>query len=84
MKVIAVEETPNPNARKFVVDTPTEHELSFFNADAAKGYTLAENLFAIDGVRSLLFLRDFITVNKSSEAKWADILKGVKKVLSNS
>jgi hypothetical protein len=84
MKVIAVEETPNPNARKFIVDTPTEQELSFFNADAARGYVLAEKLFVIDGVRSLLFLRDFITVNKSSEAKWADILKGVRKILSES
>jgi hypothetical protein len=84
MKVLSVEETPNPNARKFIVDEPAQQAMSFFNADAAKGYALAEKLFAITGVSSLLFLRDFITVNKSSEAKWADILKEVRKVLSES
>ena len=82
MQVIRVEETPNPNAKKFVVDRVTEQTMSFFNADAAKGYEIAEKLFAIDGVSSLLFLADFITVNKSSAAKWADIQKGVRQVLS--
>ena len=42
MKVLSVEETPNPNARKFIVDEPAKQEMSFFNADAAKGYDLAE------------------------------------------
>ncbi len=81
MKVLSVEETPNPNARKIIVDEPAQQPMSFFNADAARGYALAERLFAVQGVSSLLFLRDFITVNKSPEAKWADILKEARKVI---
>ena len=84
MKVLSIEETPNPNARKFIVDEPAEQTMSFFNADSAKGYALAERLFTISGVSSLLFLRDFITVNKIPEAKWADILKEVRQVLGES
>lgn len=82
MKIIRVEETPNPNARKFVLDgSITEQPLSFFNAGAAKGYKLAEQLFGIAGVSSLLFLGDFVTVNKSPKTKWADITSSVRQVL---
>ena len=81
MNILAIQETPNPNARKFIVDQPTEQPMSFFNADSAKGYDLPEKLFAIRGVISLLFLNDFITINKSSDTKWSDILKDVRKVL---
>jgi hypothetical protein len=81
MKILTIEETPNPNARKFIVDEPAKQELSFFNAESAKGYELAEKLFAISGVTTLLFLNNFITVNKSSAAKWADVIKAVRVVL---
>lgn len=81
MKIIRIEETPNPNAKKIVVDTPFTKELSFFNAESAKGCELAERLFAVAGVSSLLFLGEFITVNKSSNSKWPEVLKEVRKVL---
>lgn len=78
-----VQSTPNPNAAKFVLDRPVvEQPMSFFNAGAAKGHQLAEALFAIPGVSSLLLLGDFITVNKAPDAKWNDITPRVKSVLS--
>jgi hypothetical protein len=38
-------------------------------------------LFAIPGVSGLLLLDDFITINKSSNAHWADITSRVRQVL---
>lgn len=81
-KVLEVQPTPNPNAMKFVLDRPiVDQPLSLFNAGAAAGNPLAEKLFAISGVSSLLFLGDFITVNKAPDSKWSDISAKVKSLL---
>jgi nicotinamide mononucleotide (NMN) deamidase PncC len=84
-RVLEVQSTPNPNAHKFVLDQPiTDRPLSYFTAESAVGNAIAERLFAIPGVSSLLLLGDFVTINKSSAAKWADINGKVKKVLLTS
>ena len=64
-RVIEVQATPNPNALKFVLDRSiSEQPTSFFNAEAARNHPLAQRLFAVQGVTSLLLLGDFITINK--------------------
>ena len=82
-KVLEVQETPNPNAMKFVLDGPiSDSSVSFFNPSSAAGYPLAVELFAIPGVTSLLFLGDFLTVNKTPAAKWKPITAAVTKAIS--
>jgi hypothetical protein len=77
--------TPNPNALKLVLDRPiAEAPLSFLSPDAGAGHPLAEQLFAIPGVVSLLFLNDFLTINKSQTAKWADIRTKAERILKSS
>src|SRR5918993_4310140 len=62
-RVSEIQPTPNPNAAKFILDHPvSEQPISFFRAAEAEGYPLAQQLFAIPGVSSLLLLGDFITV----------------------
>ena len=81
--VVEVQPTPNPNAAKFVLDgSVSQQPMSFFNAAAAEGVPLAEALFAIEGVSSLLLLGDFITINKSPSARWADITPRARAVLA--
>ena len=83
-RVTEIQPTPNPNARKFVLDRPVSQQpISFFNAEAATGYPLAAKLFAIPGVSSLLLLGDFITINKSPSAHWDDISKQARAVLAS-
>jgi hypothetical protein len=83
-RVISVEPTPNPNAMKFVLDRDcSAGTISFLNQDQAAGHPLAERLFAIRGVTSLLFLGDFITVNKSPNAGWHSIKPAVEQVLAS-
>jgi len=75
--------TPNPNAAKFMLDKAiVEQPTSFFDAASARGYPLAEKLFAIPGVQSVLMLGDFITINKRSEADWGDIIERTRQVLT--
>lgn len=81
-KVVEIQPTPNPNAAKLLLDRPvTEQPISFFHASAAKDYPLASQLFAIEGVTSLLLLGDFITINKSPNADWDDITQQARAVL---
>ena len=82
-RVAEVQPTPNPNALKFILDREvSDQTISFFNAAAAQDHPTAARLFAIPGVSSLLLLGDFITINKSPEAAWADITPKAKAVLS--
>ena len=82
-RVLDTQPTPNPNALKFILDGPISNSpISFFSPDSAKGYPLAQTLFAVPGVTSLLFLGDFLTVNKSPAAKWKPITTAVIKALS--
>ena len=81
-RVVEIQETPNPNARKFVLDRPiSEQPTSFFNSDAAKGHPLASRLFQVPGVATVLLLGDFVTINKRPDATWAEIAEKVKKTL---
>jgi NFU1 iron-sulfur cluster scaffold homolog, mitochondrial len=85
IRVTQVQATPNPNARKFLLDRPvSEQPLSFFNAPAAAGHALAEELFQIPGVSSLLLLGDFITVNKQADTPWDRVEREVRRVLLKS
>jgi len=84
-RVIEIQPTPNPNARKFVLDgSVSQQPVSFFNAEAAANHALAARLFRIAGVTSLLLLGDFITINKSPDAAWADMIPQAKAVLAES
>jgi len=83
-KVSEIQPTPNSNAVKFILDREVVAQpTSFFNKDQAVAHPLALKLFAIPGVSSLLFLGDFITVNKTPDVPWKDITKAVETVLSN-
>jgi len=82
-RVREVQTTPNPNALKFMLDRViSDHPTSFFNAQAAVDHPLALRLFDIPGVSSLLFLGDFVTINKSPTARWTDIKSSVEKTLA--
>jgi hypothetical protein len=84
-RVEEIQSTPNPNAVKITLDRlVSEQPISFFGAEAAADHPLAKKLFTIPGVSSLLLLDDFITINKSPEARWADITRRVRQVLAES
>ena len=85
MRVSEIQPTPNPNAAKFILDRQISPQpTSFFNSAAAQNHPLAKKLFAIDGVASLLFLGDFITVNKRPDTSWDHLIPGIRKVLETS
>ena len=71
-KVISIEPTPNPHAKKFVLDTPvcTGSTRSFEKTHDETTDPLARALFTIDHVMSIFYMQEFVTVNKASEVSW--------------
>lgn len=83
MKIIEVQITPNPNARKFVLsERICEDALSYFGPPGADGHPLAQALFRIKGVTGVLILGDFVTVNRSPDRPWPDLVADVKKAVA--
>lgn len=72
---IQTENTPNPESLKFlpgkpVLESGTAEFRSFRDAQASP---LAKRLFQIDGVKSVFFAQDFITITKDASIAWSVI-----------
>ncbi|MCC6910252.1 MAG: NifU N-terminal domain-containing protein [Phycisphaerales bacterium] len=82
-KVVDIETTPNPNALKFNLDQQiSTGTLSFLSAASTAEHPLAATLMRIDGVVTLMFRGDFVTVNKRADADWGPIKAKVRKALA--
>ncbi len=83
---IDIEGTPNPNSAKFVMNrTVVDETRSYFNigmvSEEDKVAGVAKQLFAISGVRTLMFLNDFVTVSKEANADWDMIAEKTQEIL---
>lgn len=75
-KIDNIEETPNPNAVKFVLKEPvsTGAARSFRNAAEAANDPLAKSLFDVGHVASVFYMGNMITVEKEEDEDWDDLL----------
>ena len=75
-KIDNIEETPNPNAVKFILKEPVTAGVtrSFHSAAEAAADPLAAPLFAVGEVSSVFYMDKMVTVEKTEEADWDDLL----------
>lgn len=75
-KISDIEETPNPNAVKFILREPVSNGTarSYGSADEAQDDPLAKSLFDVDHVVSVFYMDRMITVEKDDESDWDDLL----------
>ena len=75
-KIVDIQETPNPNAVKFILREPVSYGTShsFKSATDAQSDTLAKSLFEVGSVESIFYMDKMITVEKTDEADWDDVL----------
>jgi Fe-S cluster biogenesis protein NfuA len=75
-KIDNIEETPNPNAVKFLLKEPvtTGAARSFLGASLAKDDALARSLFEVGGVVSVFYMDRMVTVEKEETEDWDDLL----------
>ena len=68
-------ETPNPNSLKFIPNMTVSEigPVEIFKNKEDKKIPLASSILAIEGVTSIFFGDDFISVNKKEPIKWNDL-----------
>lgn len=75
-KIDNIEETPNPNAVKFILKEPVTNGTtrSFHSAEEAGADALGRALFEVGDVASVFYMDKMITVEKKDEADWDELL----------
>lgn len=75
-KIADIQETPNPNAVKFILKEPVSHGTShsFKTAESGADDILAKSLFEIPDVVSVFYMDKMITVEKADEVDWDELL----------
>ena len=75
-KISDIQETPNPNAVKFILREPVTHGVarSFKTSEEAIADKLARELFEVGDVASVFYMDYMITVEKSDYAVWDELL----------
>ena len=75
-KIADIQETPNPNAVKFILKEAVSHGTShsFKTAEDASNDDLAKSIFEIGDVVSVFYMDKMITVEKTDDVEWDDIL----------
>jgi len=75
-KISDIEETPNPNAVKFILREAVTNGVarSFSSASQAESDKLAKSLFDVGHVASVFYMDKMITVEKDGESDWDELL----------
>ena len=75
-KISDIQETPNPNAVKFILREPLTNGVArqFTTSDEAQGDPLAKSLFEVGNVVSTFYMDNMVTVEKQDTADWDDLL----------
>ncbi|XP_028651778.1 NFU1 iron-sulfur cluster scaffold homolog, mitochondrial [Erpetoichthys calabaricus] len=83
--LIQTQDTPNPSSLKFLPGQKVLEKgtVDFRSAEEAENSALARELFQIEGVKSVFFGPDFITVNKiGDEVDWRDLKPQISEVIT--
>ena len=74
-KISDIEETPNPNAVKFILREPVSWSArQYGSAEMAENDPLAKSLFDVGHVVSVFYMDKMITVEKDDEGDWDELL----------
>src|ERR1700754_956630 len=80
---IYTEMTPNPETMKFVANKllyPGK-SVDFPDVESAKPSPLAVELFAFPFLKSVFIASNFVTLTKTSETEWSDVIPSIRQFL---
>ncbi len=78
-KIAEIEDTPNPNAKKFILKEPLTWGItrSYDNAGEAEDDLLAASIFDIEHVTNVFYVDHWLTVTQDGRADWKELLHRV-------
>jgi len=76
-KISEIEDTPNPNAVKFILWEPLTWGIthSYESAEQAQGEPLARALFDIAHVSNVFYVDKWLTVTQDGQADWPELVR---------
>lgn len=80
-KITKIETTPNPRARKLIVDPAPGSIRSYFKAADAQGDPMGEALFAVEGVTNVLIHTGFVSVCIGPDTDWKRAIASIRSAL---
>ena len=81
--MIYTESTPNPNTLKFVTNKALllNDAVEFQNIDETNEAPLAKALFSFEGVTNVFISNNFVTISKTDDLLWTEIMIPIKEFL---
>ncbi|HEX9846902.1 MAG TPA: NifU N-terminal domain-containing protein [Acidimicrobiia bacterium] len=79
---ILIEQTPNPNAKKFSVGVPVGGPGTYVRGSEPEEAYLA-GVLGIEGVASVFFTADFVTISKTPHGSWDVIVPQATAILES-
>lgn len=78
-KIADIEDTPNPNAKKFILKEPLSWGIThaYDNANEAADDLLAASIFDIEHVTNVFYVDHWLTVTQDGGADWQQLLRRV-------
>lgn len=84
LETITMQETPNPNAMKFLMAEEViadEGKISYQSIEECSHIPLAKTLLELDDVTQVHFFENAITVTKVDAREWESVINDVKKII---
>lgn len=80
---VLVQSTPNPNAKKFIVnmDVRTTGKATFSQISEAEHVPLAEELLRVDHVTAVHLFENIITITQDGRANWDELCEQIEGTL---
>jgi Fe-S cluster biogenesis protein NfuA len=78
-KIADIEDTPNPNAKKFILREPLTWGMarSYDTAEEARDDLLAASIFDIEHITNVYYVDHWLTVTQDGGADWPQLLRRV-------
>ncbi len=82
---VYTEMTPNPETMKFVTDVMlfAGHSADFADEASAKDSPLATELFGFPFVKGVFIMNNFVTITKTPDAEWTEIIPTLREFVKN-
>lgn len=79
MEIVSISETPNHNTMKITLSESREDMKSNTYTSAEEGQPeFINELFDIEGVKSIFYVMDFISVDKEDQADWQTLIPQIE------
>lgn len=84
MEILRVEPTPSPNTMKVVLtEKRSDNQSNTYTEVKETNPKFINDLLALEGVKSIFYVMDFLAIDKEPRANWENVLPLITSTLSN-